>query len=197
MDDEKAEFRAALEAVRSGSRDAIQNFTEEYGPHIQRIARRNLDSRIQSKFDSLDFVQMVWVSFFRDPRQIRSFRRPADLRRYLGKLVRNKVCDEHRRRIISAKHNVTHEYSLQASDEPTNSLDLTPSQVAIVREEWQRIIEGEPPRNQNIARLRLGGSTLAEISRELGINERTVRRVIDRLLRPRQTDRKNRPDKMD
>ena len=188
MVDEKAEFRAALEEVRSGSPDAIWRFIEEYGPHIQRIARRNLDSRIQSKFDSLDFVQMVWASFFRNPQKIRSFQRPIDLQRYLGKLVRNKVCDEHRRRIISAKHNVTREHSLQASNEPANSLALTPSQIAIAREEWQRLVEGEPIRNQDIARLRLGGATLVEISQQLEINEKTVRRVIDRLLRSYQGD---------
>ena len=103
MADEKAEFRAALEEVREGSPDAVWKFIEVYGPHIRRIARRNMDPRMQSEFDSLDFVQMVWASFFREPRRIRSFRHPADLYRYLARMAKNKVCDEHRRRIIAAK----------------------------------------------------------------------------------------------
>ncbi len=188
MADEKAEFRAALEEVRRGTPDAIWRFIEDYGPFIRRIARRNLDTRMQSKFDSVDFVQMVWVSFFRDPRKIRSFQGPNDLYRYLGRVVRNKVCDEHRRRIISDKYDVARECALQESDEMPDSLELTPSQVAIARETWQRLMDGESVRNQDIARLRLGGATFVEISRQLDINERTVRRVIDRLLRSYQAD---------
>ena len=91
MADEKAEFRVALEELREGSPDAIWKFIEMYGPHIRRIARRNMDPRMQSAFDSLDFVQMVWVSFFRNPNEIRSFRQPVDLYRYLGRMVKNKV----------------------------------------------------------------------------------------------------------
>ncbi len=188
MADEKAEFRTALEEVRGGSPDAIWKFIEKYGPFIRRIARRNLDTRMQSKFDSIDFVQMVWVSFFRDPRKIQSFQGPNDLYRYLGKVVKNKVCNEHRRRILSAKYDVARECALQESEDPADLLELTPSQIAIAREAWQRLIDGEPVRNQDIARLRLGGATFVEISRQLGINEKTVRRVIDRLLRSYQAD---------
>jgi RNA polymerase sigma-70 factor (ECF subfamily) len=194
MADEKREFRAALEEVRGGSADAIWRFIELYGPHIRRIARRNMDPRMQAEFDSLDFVQMVWVSFFRDPRKIRSFRQPVDLYRYLGRMVKNKVCDEHRRRIIAAKRDVTRERQLHSLEEPVNARASSPSQIAIAREQWQRLIEGEPVRNRDIARLRLGGATYVEISRQLGINEKTVRRVIDRLLQSYNADRQDEPD---
>lgn len=182
MADEKDEFRDALEAVRRGSPEAIWDFIEEYGPHIQRIARRYLDTRMQSKFDSVDFVQMVWASFFRDPREIRSFCHPDELTRYLGRLVRNKVCDEHRRRLFTAKRDVTRERPLHASDDVADRIDVTPSQVAIAREEWERLLEGQPQPVQDIARLRLGGSTFVEIGRQLQMNERSVRRAIERLL---------------
>jgi len=186
MADEKAEFRAALEEVRNGSPDAALRFIEEYGPHILRIARRKLDPRIQSKFDSQDFVQMVWVSFFRNPRQIRSFRDSDDLLRYLARLVRNKIYDEHRRRIISAKRNVNRERPLDPSDEPTARSDLTPSHFAIAREAWQKLIQGKPARDQRIVHLRLRGATFVEIAQQLGMNERSVRRIMERLLQSYQ-----------
>jgi RNA polymerase sigma factor (sigma-70 family) len=182
MADERDEFRDALEKVRQGSPGATEEFIRQFEPHIQRIARRYLDTRMQSKFDSRDFVQMVWASFFRDPMEIRSFHHPDDLTRYLGKLVRNKVCDEHRRRLFTAKHDVTRERPLHASDDVADRVDVTPSKVAIAREEWELLLDGKPEQVKEIARQRLGGSSFVEIGRQLQINERTVRRAIERLL---------------
>jgi RNA polymerase sigma factor (sigma-70 family) len=182
MADEKAEFRAALEEVRKGSPDAVWQFIEKYGPFILRIARRNLNTGMQSKFDSQDFVQMVWASFFRNPREIRSFESQEHLLAYLARLVQNKMTDEHRRRFGSLKNNVARERPLEAGEELPRRDRVTPSQVAIAKEVWERIIDGENPQNRSIARLRLGGATFVEISQKLGIHERTVRRVIERLL---------------
>jgi RNA polymerase sigma-70 factor (ECF subfamily) len=181
MADEKAEFQAALQAVRNGSPDALWTFIEKYGPKIQRIARRQMDHQIQSKFDSVDFVQMVWASFFRDPQKMRSFHQPQDIFHYLIRMVRNKLCDEQRRN-AAAKNDVSRERPLQASDQPVHRIALTPSHVAMAKEVWARMIEGETEKAQRIAEMRLGGATINEISEALQINEKTVRRTIARLL---------------
>lgn len=190
MAEEEDKFRAAFEKLRSGSDEAIWSFIAEYGPAIRRIARRNMDRRMQSQFDSVDFVQMVWVSFFRHPREIRSFQRAADLHAYLGRMVKNKVCDEHRKHLGAAKRDVTRERPLDACEEPQNVAESTPSQVAIAREMWHRMLDGETDKNRRIAKLRLGGATIADISRQLQINEKTVRNVIDRLMRSYRADGK-------
>ena len=96
-----------MEQVRSGSTDAVWRLIEDYGPHIQRVVRRRLDQRMRSKFDSQDFVQMVWASFFRNPVEMSSFDEPEDLLRYLSAMARHKVVNEHRRRIVHQKHNIT------------------------------------------------------------------------------------------
>jgi RNA polymerase sigma-70 factor (ECF subfamily) len=194
MVDEKARFRAALEDVRSGSPEAVWHFISEYGPSIQRIVRRKMDRRMQSKFDSIDFVQMVWASFFRNPREIRSFRHPDDLLRYLAALARHKVISEYRRRIHSTKHGVTNECSLTDSDTAEampSSPEMTPSQVAMAREEWDRLMQSQSTRDQEIVRLRFGGATFVEISQRLGIHERTVRKVIERLTHTSRFDAKH------
>jgi len=186
--DQRNEFRAAIEGVRSGSPDAVWKLIAEYGPHIQRVVRRRLDRRMRSKFDSLDFVQMVWASVFRNPRELGSLEQPEDLIRYLATLARRKVIYEYRRRIVNdTKYNFSREQPL--SEEDSNQADVlsteveTPSQIAMAREQWEKLVDQQPDRDRSIVQMRIGGATFLEISQQLGINERTARKVIDRLVR--------------
>lgn len=185
--DQRDEFRAAIEGVRRGSADAVWKLIAEYGPHIQRVVRRRLDRRMRSKFDSLDFVQMVWASVFRNPQELGSLEQPEDLIRYLAALARRKVINEFRRRIVNdTKYNFSREQSLSQEDlapeeEPCSERE-SPSQIAMAREQWERLVEQQPERDRSIVQMRIGGATFLEISQQLGIHERTARRVIDRLV---------------
>jgi RNA polymerase sigma-70 factor (ECF subfamily) len=173
-----------MEQVRSGSTDAVWRLIEDYGPHIQRVVRRRLDSRMRSKFDSQDFVQMVWASFFRNPVEMSSFDEPEDLMRYLSAMAQHKVVSEYRRRIVQQKHNVTRERPLNdshESDEVAKTRDPTPSQFAMIREDWNRKLEGMSDKHQEIVRLRLGGATYTEIAQQVGVHERTARQVVHRV----------------
>ena len=182
---EGSEFRKSITRLRTGDDNAAWHIIEEYGPHIQRIVRRRLDQRMRSKFDSIDFVQMVWASFFKHPSQIVNFNEPDDLVRYLAVIAKNKVVDEYRRRLRYRKYNVARERSLRDSDVAPNRIEAahpTPSQIAMAREQWTQIMEQQSDRNRQIVRMRLRGATFEEIAKELGISERTARKVIDDLL---------------
>ena len=185
MVDERSEFRAAIDGVRAGSPEAVWKLIAEYGPHIQRVVRRKLDRRMRSKFDSQDFVQMVWASVFRNPHEICSLEGPGDLIRYLAALGRRKVIVEYRRRIQNnTKYNVTREQSLDDSEmaeQPADTEELTPSQMAIAREQWEEFLRKQPERDRSIVQMRIRGATFLEIGQQLGINERTARKVISRL----------------
>ena len=191
MVDERSEFRAAIAGVRAGSPEAVWKLIADYGPHIQRVVRRKLDRRMRSKFDSQDFVQMVWASVFRNPQGICSLEEPGDLIRYLAALGRRKVIDEYRRRIQKdTKYNVTREQSLDDSElaeHPADAEQLTPSQLAIAREQWEEFLRKQPERDRSIVQMRIGGATFLEISQQLGIHERTARKVISRLTQSSST----------
>lgn len=186
----KSELEELLEQVRAGSEHAAWQFIELYGPHLRRIVREKLDAQLRSKFDSLDFVQMVWASFFSAPQNVKEFDEPDKLIAYLSTVARNKVIQEYRRRLHTQKYNVKRERSLEDTDpvETARSRNqATPSQVAIARERWERILEGLPERNRLVAQMRIDGQTFAEIGRVLGIHERTARKIIDQLLRSEAT----------
>jgi RNA polymerase sigma-70 factor (ECF subfamily) len=57
----------------------------------------------------------------------------------------------------------------------------TPSQIAIAREQWEKYLRDQPERDRTILQMRIGGATFLEISQQLGIHERTARKVIARL----------------
>lgn len=186
MDDRPSDFRATLDAIRAGSPDAVRRLIDVYGPHLQRVIRRRLDQRLRSKFDSIDFMQMVWASFFHSPGDLSQLREPNDLIRYLCSVARHKLISEHRRRIGTDKYDVQREQSLHETPWEQRRVQggpPSPSQLAIARERWERLTLDRPARERQILELRARGVTCVEIGQQLGIHERTVRAVIERLRR--------------
>jgi RNA polymerase sigma factor (sigma-70 family) len=175
-------FQATLQRAIAGSQDDIRRLIDEYGHCIQRVVRRRLDTRLRSKFDSIDFVQMVWASFFRDAARLERFGTPEEFVRFLVTMARNKVVDEERRRLMGARYNCSHDTSYDESENPAGTASgATPSQFAIAREELEKMVATESDRDREVIRLRISGASFVEISKALGINERTARRVIRRL----------------
>jgi RNA polymerase sigma-70 factor (ECF subfamily) len=173
-----------MQRVRAGSQDAAQLLVEQYGNHILRVVRRTLHKKLRSKFDSLDFQQDVWASFFAEQPQ-KTFECPEALAAFLAKLARNKVLMAHRTRCRFQRHNVNRENSLDGSAafqaENLAAREPTPSQLAVAQEQWEQMLQGHPPRHQRILILVRQGYTQQQIARELGVDERTVRRVVRKL----------------
>jgi FixJ family two-component response regulator len=61
------------------------------------------------------------------------------------------------------------------------SREPTPSQFAIARERWLQLLQAQPERHRQVVRLRLMGRTHRSIAGQLGVSEKTVQRVLERL----------------
>ena len=140
---------------------------------------------MRSKFDSQDFVQAVWVSFFANVPTISRFDSPDALVAFLIRVASNKVIEECRRRLQGQKYNVNRERSLNSSvlrsglSPKTNA--PTPSEFAVANERWGQLTHGQSSRDMQILKLRADGATLTEIAEKLDVSERTIRRFIRRL----------------
>jgi RNA polymerase sigma-70 factor (ECF subfamily) len=183
---EKTEFDDLMRRLREGSESAAWELVERYGNSVQRVIRRSLNEQMRSKFDSIDFVQAVWFSLFRDREKFVGFQSSSQLTAYLMGMAKNKLAHEHRRRLQTQKHDLRREQQVdeqfQITEQPSSNIPR-PSQVAQVRELWHLLLANQSEQNQQIAKLRMTGMTFEEIGTQLGINERTARRVIERLSR--------------
>src|SRR5262249_10179527 len=112
MSDPKTEFRELMQRVQDGSEEAAQELHRKYAGHILRVVRRRLHKMLRPKYDSDDFVQSVWASFFTGEPKSQVFETPEALVRFLEIMARNKVIGAFRRRVQTAKHDVQRERSL-------------------------------------------------------------------------------------
>jgi RNA polymerase sigma-70 factor (ECF subfamily) len=187
-----SDFSVLMNRVRGGSPEAAAELVERYEPVIQHVVREKLHPKLRSKYDSLDFMQSVWASFFTREVHRAEFAEPKKLVAFLSRLARRKVVDAFRRRLQTIKHDVDGEHSLEStfvfkrpwclwSDDPS------PSQVAVAAEEWDRILADQPPLYRAIFVLLRRGRTHEQIATKLGLSEKTVRRVVRRVQMRLQT----------
>jgi RNA polymerase sigma factor (sigma-70 family) len=174
-----------LQRVREGSEEAARELVNRYGDVIRRSVRRALDDSLRAKFDSLDFVQLVWSSFFRDRDVLDRFQSPQDLVAFLVGVTHNKVGMEARRRLASAKYNINRERSLDGRSagkaETLVDPQPTPPELAIAHECWQQMLQDQPQHYRQIVEMRLQGYTYRDIAHSLHLAECTVRRFVKRL----------------
>jgi len=146
-DDE--EFRLLMERVVAGGDEAAAAvLLQRYGPAVLQAVRRRLNKQLRSKFDSLDFVQDVWASFFANPPGENLFARPANLVNFLTRIARNKVVDATRQRLEGQKYNVNRECSLDQSTVGGPGMvaaqQPTPSEVVSRGEQWDVLLASQP-----------------------------------------------------
>ena len=180
------ELARLFREARNGSEDAARRIITRYSAAIRRTVRHSLHQKLRAKFDTCDFEQEVWASFFGGRSELNQFDSSSELMKYLVRVARNKVVAEFRRRLQSQKYNVNRERSLDGPDAGPLGIDHsqpTPSQNAIADEEWRRLLGKEPEHYQRMLHMRRDGSTFDEISAGECVNERTARRVVKRARR--------------
>jgi len=172
-----------LARINNGDDEAARELLTRYEPKIRLVVRRQLPRLLRSRFDSLDFLQSVWGSFFH---KIRTGPNDLDeeqnLITFLAWAARNKVIDEHRR-AATQKHDINREEPLEIKRDKEVCLAAgdTPSQLAQAHETYDRLRDLLPEDRQVILELKAAGYSCREIGDRLGMSERTVQRVLEDL----------------
>lgn len=185
------DFRTLLRRVQQGSGEAARELYEAYSDHVLRGVRSRLWHRIRSKYDSQDFAQQVWASFFDGIDDHPHFDSPASLISYLLGMAVNKVSGEGRH-LLTQKHDIQREQRIDIAGPVGGthpvSRDPTPSAVAAYRELRDWLVDRQPTKIKSVVELRLSGLTFEEIAAELDMDESTARRIIKRLESQVHTD---------
>jgi RNA polymerase sigma-70 factor (ECF subfamily) len=102
-----------MSRAKEGDEEAVRDFLSRFEWEVRMMVRARLPKRLRSQFDSIDFVQAVWQSFFSDLRQNGpDFERVEHVRRFLAGVVRNKVFEQHRKLTRTEKYDVSREERL-------------------------------------------------------------------------------------
>jgi RNA polymerase sigma-70 factor (ECF subfamily) len=186
MTADPADFHHLIRAVLARDATAADQFCRSYESYILRAVRLRLMRRLRSKFDSHDFVNDVWASFFSRPPADAAFDNPDAVIAYLERMARNKVSQAMRQRLRSLKYDVNRECPLAeagpgSADDGLPGPCPTPSKLAAAREAWVRLLDGRPRHERRMLNLLRRGLTHREIAARLNTNEKTVQRLIRRL----------------
>ncbi|HEX8200707.1 MAG TPA: sigma-70 family RNA polymerase sigma factor [Isosphaeraceae bacterium] len=186
--DGEGDLRAFLARIRSGDEDAARELLVRYEAEVRMVVRRQLPRLLRSRFDSLDFLQSVWGSFFR---RVRSGSGPAPfedqrhLVAFLAKAAKNKVIDAYRKAASKKQDMRLEEPICPDGDRPRELEGPTdsPSEAAVASETYGRLRALLPEKRRPILDLKAQGLSSHDIGARLGISERTVQRVVEDLWR--------------
>jgi RNA polymerase sigma-70 factor (ECF subfamily) len=183
---QEPEIGDLIARTRAGDETAVREFLARFEQEVRIMVRGHLPRKLRTQFDSMDFVQSVWQSFFSTlstrPRQ---FENARHLRAFLAGVARNKVFEEHRRLTRTEKYAITREerlYTRRGRHQVERSLvspDPTPSQNVQASDRLAQLIAGCSPREVQVITLRYQGLTFEEVAERTGIHERSVRRIIE------------------
>lgn len=184
-------IRELLARVREGDEEAARELLLRYESKVRLVVRRQLPRLLRSRFDSLDFLQSVWGSFFRKVRTgPADFEDSRHLVAFLARAAKNKVIDEYRR-AASRKQDMHREEPLWVDGgrpkEVPAEID-SPSEVAQAREVLGRLRDLVPEDRRAVVELKAEGLSSKDIGQRLGISERTVQRVLEDLRRRAETE---------
>jgi RNA polymerase sigma-70 factor (ECF subfamily) len=189
--EEEGELRKFLARIRDGDEDAARELLRRYEAKVRLVVRRQLPRLLRSRFDSQDFVQSLWGSFFRrlraDPSELED---PRSLIAVLVQAARNKVIDEYRRAYCD-KRDVRREEPIWEGARPRDLPDGSdaPIEVAEASEAFGRLRALLPGDRRMVLDLKAAGLSCSEIAERVGLSERTVRRAIEDLRRRAGIDR--------
>src|SRR5438067_5679276 len=95
----ESELSEFLKRIQAGDEGAARELLSRFEAEVRLVVRRQLPRLLRSRFDSLDFLQSVWGSFFFRIRTTGAaeFRDSRHLVGFLARAAKNKVIDEYRR----------------------------------------------------------------------------------------------------
>ncbi len=185
MDLASLPFPVLLNLALDGDKEAAAFLHEQFASHLKRVIRRRLADPMRRFFDSHDFLQDAWKSFYAAPDVPRTFTRPEQLVRFLESIANHKVTDAFRRQLQTAKNNANRQVGLEDGKTDHSAEPIarapSPSQLFAEQDLWNRLIAGQSAQNRHILELLRQGYTQQQAADSADVNERTVRRLVKTL----------------
>ena len=179
-----ADFKQLVARLRAGDPAAIDTICRRYEVFLRVAVRRQLHPRLRARFDSIDVVQDVWLSFLAIPPDRLNFDTEQGLLGYLGQVAYHRVVDIFRQRFQTDKDDATREVESNAitpSPEWIVAQTPTPSVCVAANETWDKLLSQFPEGHRIILRQLRDGHDHQDIARQANVSLSTVNRVVRRL----------------
>jgi RNA polymerase sigma factor (sigma-70 family) len=188
MADAASDFESLLERARAGSPEAVQELYDRYSDPVLRVVRRRLHRSLRRQYDSTDFLQSVWSSFFLGPPERYRFASPEEFVTFLSRVACNKVFETTRHRLGTIKRGARREQSIDDPGKEDWPLaerlpgpTPTPSQVVMAEESFERLAAGLRPVPRRALELLRQGHTHEEVATQLNVHPKSVQRLVQKL----------------
>lgn len=180
MSTNSEDFGHLFARAKEGCPEALGELYTRYAARVQKVISHHMARHLRGQLDSVDCAQDVWLTLLKRSLTHVQFPHEQAFLGYLTQIALNKLGEENRIR-TTVKRDLSREERIF----PTTELSAptpTVSQTAIAGEQWEKLTAGLPPAKRQVLELLRSGCTYAEISEQLGINQRTVQRLLDQLL---------------
>jgi RNA polymerase sigma-70 factor (ECF subfamily) len=171
-----------FELFRTGDDGAAQALFDRYVEQVMKLARRHLSRPMAGRVDAEDIAQSVFRTFFQRARQGQfQIDEAEDLCKLLARITVHKTFRQiafHRR----AKRDAGVE-----TGEPQEMLlnrlasGPTPQEAAAFVDQLELFFSKLQPTERQILELRMEGHNNLEIADQLGISDRKIRRLMERI----------------
>ncbi len=181
---EAGSFADLMTRLQAGDEAAAARIFHRYAHRLIGLARSHLDAVLRRKVDPEDVMQSAFKSFFlRQAEQPYPVEDWDSLWALLARFTVRK-CGHRIEQFLAACRNVAREVPAPASTAESSACwealarEPTPLEAAILAETVQELMQELDERGRQVLVLSLQGSSVAEVSAQLGCTERTVYRTL-------------------
>jgi RNA polymerase sigma-70 factor (ECF subfamily) len=182
---DRHQFLSLVQRVQEGSPEAAQELYNEFAGLVLQFVRRSLGKapQLRTLFDSSDFRQDVFASFFTRVLPRRSFESPEEMAAFLRGMVDKKVLAARRKWLDRAKRSLARQAPLAASCTAGKELGReadTAEQVAVA-DAVEHVGPARPDAVGSLLSLWILGHSPGQIARQLGTPVRAVNQTLHRV----------------
>jgi RNA polymerase sigma-70 factor (ECF subfamily) len=178
-------FDSLLAALRGGSDEAAAQVVRQYTSRLIDIARRQISAKLARRVDPEDVVQSAYRSLFHNIQQGRfELGSGEDLWKLLLSITLNKLRRQAQHH-TAARRSIDKEHTGSDSAAPgleAASPEPTPDEAAALVDELEAFFKELSDTERPVIELRLQGLSAVEIALETNRSERSVRRILERVL---------------
>jgi RNA polymerase sigma-70 factor (ECF subfamily) len=182
---EESSFAELLDGLRRGDEGAAQELFRRYAGRLIGLARSRLSDQLRGKVDPEDVMQSVFKSFFRRQAAAEYELDSWDSLWSLLTVITLRKCGYRTRHFRAARRDVRREQTVDAADAAADwqalAREPSPDEAAALTETVEQLLRGLDERERAIVELALQGLKAPEISPQVGVAERSVYRVLERV----------------